>query len=828
MPVGPCKQGVLAAGFGPASASTPLSRCRQWVLLGLMLLISLYLRGQSTAVCTGRVSTSAGQPLSGVSVSVQGTTQGTVTDSAGGFVLHRLTGGMLELSMVGFQPRVVAVDLDKLVEVVLEPDTRLLDDVEVTGTRTEVSFHRIDPRLAGRVVNASGGIEGIVKSQMGVSSSSELSSQYRVRGGNFDENMVVVNGTEIYRPFLIRSGEQEGLSFVNPDLVESLRFSSGGFDASYGDRMSSVLDVRYKTPDRYAGSAQLGFLGGSVHLEGASVQKRLTHVTGVRYKTNQYLFGTLDTQGDYAPSFFDAQTYLTYRIGARWKADFTGYYAQNRYQFVPQTRETTFGTINEMKKLKIYFDGQEDDRYQTGLVAGSVSYAPREKHEFQLSAGLFRAYEEERFDILGQYWLQELEGGGSNTTGSIGIGGHLQHARNELLGVVRTVLLRGEHRFLTHRVLWGVRYQQELFKDYQNEWEMRDSAGYSVPGAPGNLELAYSYQTELNTSSNRVSGHLLDEWKWENGWGRWGLTAGIRLSYWDFNREWLASPRLNLSWWPAYAPQWRFYSALGWYNQSPFYREIRTPQGELNPQIRSQHSFQVVAGADWYFTWGDRPFKFTGEAYYKHLTDLISYQIDNVRIRYSGQNDARGYAAGVDLKLNGEFVPGVESWATVSLMRTAEDLYHDFRWVTLPDGSVAQEEVGYIPRPSDQRLTFSLFFQDYLPNNPTFRIHLNLFYGTGLPFGPPRSERYLATGRMPDYRRVDLGLAKDLLNWRNDGRDFHGKVVRSAWLGLEVFNLFNFSNTISHYWVTDVNNRQFAVPNYLTSRRFQLKLTMEF
>ncbi len=805
------------------------------LLLVCLLSITLPMNAQNIKF-TGNVVSSDRQPIEGATVAIKSTNYGTTTNEKGEFEINcraqfpvRMVVSIIGYTTVEREIRNNREGANITIE--LSTADQLIENVDVTANRQQTSFQKIDARHTRVLVDASGGIEGLLKTQMGVSSNSEMSSQYRVRGGNFDENMVYVNNTEIYRPFLIRAGEQEGLSFVNPDLVESLEFSSGGFDVSYGDRVSSVLDVNYKKPQKTAGSLQAGLLGASGHLEGSALKGRLTHVTGVRYKTNQYLMGSLDMKGDYAPSFIDVQSYITYTLNKQLSIDLLGYYARNRYHFVPQNRETTFGTISEVKRLKIYFEGEEDDRYQTGLFSGSLNYRPAEQHLFRLSGGTYRSFEEESFDILGEYWLQEVlgAGGSDELVEDIGVGGYLQHARNELLGVVSHISLMGNHFFDRHTIRWEVKYQHEKFKDYLNEWEMRDSAGYSVPGHEQELKLAYAYNANLHTQSNRISGYIKDDIAFELPDGLLNLNYGIRASYWDFNSEWIVSPRLNATYVPSANPNRRYRFATGLYYQAPFYREIRSPSGKINRDIQSQQSLQVLLGHDIHFNWGDEPFKFTAEAYYKHLRRLIPYQIDNVRIRYSGENNAHGYATGLDLKLNGEFVPGVESWAGISLMRTREDIDDDQYTVTDEQGNITTIHPGYIPRPSDQRINFSLFFQDYMPGNPSLRVHLNMLYGTGLPFGPPNSNRYMATNRMPAYRRVDMGLSKDLLVLFNGQSNASLKgFFTTAWLQLEIFNLFNFNNTISHFWVTDVNNHQYAVPNYLTSRRINLKLSVTF
>ncbi|MBS2210832.1 TonB-dependent receptor [Carboxylicivirga mesophila] len=741
----------------------------------------------------------------------------------------------LQASSIGFHTSTIEVK-DSVeaqnIRITLRVKQENLNAVNIEGQIADQSFSKIDPKLANRLPDAGGGnIEGLIKSQMGVSSNNELSSQYRVRGGNYDENLIYVNDIEIYRPFLIRSGQQEGLSFVNPNLISSLKFSPGGFEAQYGDKMASVLDVRYKKPQSLSGSMNASLLGASGHIEGTSKDQRFTAITGIRYKTNQYLLGTLDISGDYNPSFFDVQTFLTYQLSDRWQLEALGYYSQNNYKFEPVDRETSFGTINEAKKLKIYFEGQEKDVFQTGLGAVALQFNPNGDNQYKITTMGYRTYEEVTYDILGQYWLQNIENPNGSTPNpqedgiqNIGVGTNLEHARNDLLGIIQNIALQGKHNIGKHLFSWEVKYQHEYFKDYINEWEMRDSADYSLPHSDKEVKLVYSYKADHKTSSNRVTSYVQDAFKLYTNDGFLLVNAGIRTNYWDFNNEFLISPRINLLYYPNSTVNTRYRLAGGIYYQSPLYREMRRPDGTINEQIKAQKSVQIVGGFDRIFEAMQREFKFTTEAYYKHLTNLNPYQVDNVRIRYSGTNNAKGYATGIDFKLHGEFVPGVESWANLSLMKTEEDILDDYYTETDIDGNETIIYPGYIPRPSDQRFSFSLFFQDYLPNNPDFRVNLNLLYASGLPFGPPQSPRYMAVNRMPAYRRVDIGFSKDLTKWFNKNNN----IVRDCWVSLEVFNLFDISNTISYYWVSDIYNRQYAVPNYLTSRRLNLKFSIMF
>ena len=807
----------------------------------LLLLLCLQVKystavGQKNQTFKGTVTDSLNQAVPFTNIIIKATQEGSISDEQGhfSFTTSSPLPFSILISSIGYQTKEIeirTVSEAQNLNIKLLRKHENINQVDVKGQLTDQSFTKIDPNLSNRLPDAGGGnIEGLVKSQMGVSSNNELSSQYRVRGGNYDENLVYVNDIEIYRPFLIRSGQQEGLSFVNPNLISSIKFSPGGFEAQYGDKMSSVLDVRYKQPETLQGSVSASFLGASAHVEGQSKNQRFSAITGLRYKSNQYLLGSLDVTGDYDPTFFDAQTFLTYRLSDKWKLEALGYYSQNNYSFVPVDRETSFGTISEAKKLTIFFDGQEKDLFQTGLAALSLKLFPNTNSQYKLTAMGYRTYEEETYDIQGQYWLQNIENLDGTTPDpkdgiqNIGVGTNLEHARNNLLGVINNVAFQGKHQLKDHLLTWQVKYQHEYFKDYINEWEMRDSAGYSLPYSDKEVRFVYAYNANLKTSSNRVTAFVQDEFKWNTKNGFVTINAGLRANYWDFNNELLISPRLNVLYHPNTNKKTRYRLAGGLYYQSPLYREIRMPDGQLNTNIKAQKSLQFVAGIDHLFEAMGRPFKLTSEAYYKHMTDLNPYQVDNVRVRYSGKNNAKGYATGIDFKLNGEFVQGIESWANLSIMKSEEDILDDSYIETDEEGHETIVYPGYIPRPSDQRVSFSLFFQDYLPNNPSFRVNLNLLFATGLPFGPPQSPRYMAVHRMPAYRRVDIGFSKDLTQWLNK----RNKLVRECWIGLEVFNLFDISNTISYFWVRDIHNRQYAVPNYLTSRRINLKITTHF
>lgn len=781
------------------------------IILSIILLLSILQASAQTVA--GRVTDTEGNPLAGASVVVAGTTTGTASDADGRFGIDCSLPARLHISCVGFEPTDLEVTAaSPTVSVRLSESNRRITDVDVRADRKSAGFERLDASLTNIAVDASGGIESIVKSQMGVSSSNELSSQYRVRGGSFDENMVYVNGIEIYRPFLIRSGEQEGLSFVNPDMVGSVNFSAGGFDASYDDKMSSVLDVSYRQPQQTGASASVSLLGASASVAGSMAGGRVTHISGIRYKTNQYLFGTLDTSGDYAPSFVDVQSYWTATPCERLGIDVLGYFARNRYLFEPTDRETSFGTVNDVRTLKIYFDGKEDDRYLTGMTAAGIRFDINPDNRLNAGASYYRSLENENYDIIGEYWLQQLDAASTTenvdqTTG-IGIGGYLQHARNELLGEIYCAYAGGRHSTSRHSLTWQVRSRWEHFDCYTDQWELRDSAGY-IMDTQNTLELGDIVKADNSLSSVRLTAFAMDDIEWRTGDATIRLNCGLRLAHMSYNGETLVSPRASLR---IVQGNKAFRIASGLYYQAPLYREIQRPDGSLNPDIKSQRSLQLIAGTDIYFSISDRPFKFTTEAYYKHLSRINTYQVDNMRITYSAENNAHGYAAGIDFKLNGQLVPDVESWVCLSLMKTVEDVDDDGH--------------GNIPRPTDQRVMFSMFFQDYLPTNKSIGANLSLYLGSGLPFGPPDSERYKATNRMPGYKRVDAGFFKDFAR-QTDGT-LRNRRLRSFIVGVEVFNLFDLDNTVSYFWVSDIDNRQYAVPNYLTSRRINLKLSITF
>ncbi len=799
------------------------------LLIFVILLIATFtgFSQSNNATLRGIVSDQDGLPLDMVNIGLMNYPLGTSSNRDGKFLLRIPAGRTVVVlfSSLGYQTVADTLFANPETDIFLDvrmpaTDLRLAEIVVTEQRRNGGNVIRMDPRFLDVMPNAAtGGVEALIKTLPGVSTNNELSSQYTVRGGNFDENMVYVNDIEIYRPFLVRSGQQEGLSFINSDMVSTIDFSAGGFDARYGDKMSSVLDIKYRRPSVFRGSASVSLLGSTAHFEDVALGGRLAHISGLRYKTNRYMLGGLDEEGDYDPSFIDFQTYITYRFSENFDLSFLGNVARNQYRFVPRSRRTSFGTWQTPLNTTIYFQGQEIDDFTTNLGALSANYHPNLNLNLKFILSAFNTSEKETYDILGQYYLNQLERNmASEAFGdsvlNLGVGTFLNHARNYLDATVYSFSHRGAHNSEKHLFNWGLQFQHERFTDKINEWIYRDSTGYSLPYTDSKVLLYFTLNAGNNVSSNRITGYFQDTWALSAGGGDLYLTGGLRFNYWDFNNEILVSPRVSMSYYPDWEDKISFTLSGGMFHQSPFIKELKTSDGSINHGAKAQRSYQVVAGADYLFTAWDRPFRFTAETYYKYMERLIPYKVDNVRIRYLGEQQAVGYATGLDMKINGEFVSGIQSWASLSLMKTEEDI--------LDDGH------GFIPRPTDQRMNFSLFFQDYLPGNPSWKMQLSGFYGARLPTGPPQSERYQDQFRMPPYRRIDMGISKVIITPSQPVQNRVFRHVNDLWISLEIFNLLNINNTISYFWVTSNYGDQFAVPNYLTDRKFNLKLTVKF
>lgn len=816
-------------------------------------------------ILRGVVRDSTGKEVEAVSVSIVGQAGGVITDMRGRYELHippykDITIGF---SSLGFSPLTITIQLtpgeQRTYNPVLHSSISNLNVVTIKGEQSrDISTIKIEPRTIEMLPSVSGNFESVLKTMPGVVSNNEMSSTYSVRGGNFDENLVYVNDIEIYRPFLVRSGQQEGLSFINSDLVSGITFSSGGFGAMYGDKLSSVLDIKYRTPQKLAGSAYASLLGAGFHLEGLSKNDKFSWLAGFRQKSNQFLLNSLDTKGDYKPSFTDFQTLLNYKLTSKTEISFLANYSANKYKVIPSTRQTEFGNINEALRFTVYFDGQEIDKYNTSQGALSITHKVNDHLKLKFIAAAFTTKEQEFYDILGEYYLDELEKDpGSSQFGSVafnkGIGAFLDHARDELTANVFSGEHKGYYNTDKMSLQWGVKLQHETINDKIDEWQYRDSADFSITHPqdnPGDTTRSYIGQqivlnnvvkNNINLQSNRMNGFVQNSWNIN----AYTITAGVRATYWDLNKDLNISPRAAIAYKPTSYKNLTFRFSTGYYYQPPFYRELRGLDGNINKDVVAQRSIHFVLGTDYQFlSWG-RVFKLTSEAYYKKMDNLIPYKVDDTRIRYLAKNDATGYATGLDFRVNGEFVSGVESWASLSFLKTEENLKDDYYYtyhnksgeVIIPGYTYDQVAVdsvkhspGNIPRPSDQRVTFSIFFQDYLPKFPSFRVHLNLIFGTGLPYGPPGPDRYKDILRGPSYRRVDIGFSKMIIDEdaENKSRLPVVKKLRSLSVSLEVFNLLQVSNTVSYTWITDVTGRQYGIPNYLTSRIINLKLQAKF
>ena len=837
------------------------------LLLSILLLLPAFVFAQRpTGVLFGKITDDNGKVVEFVNVAVQNTKYGVVSDARGSYSLTLPADTLINVvfSFVGYE--------EIKINVQLKPGERRKHDVkmQVTSTMlTEVTVHdqsiksstitRLDAKETVLLPSAgAGGVEDMVKTLAGVSSTNELSSQYNVRGGNFDENLIYVNGIEIYKPFLVGSGQQEGLSFINSRLVSNIDFSAGGFSVEYGDKLSSVLDITYKKPTIAASSLTLSLLGADAHTEGMAFKGRMSYLIGARYKNTQYLLGAMDTKGDYKPNFADVQGLITYNISSRLEITALGYYSRNSYLMVPTTRQTDFGNLQASYRLKIYFDGQELSKYTTGLGAISLNFSPNEDLNLKLIGSAYSAVESETYDIQGQYWIGLLETNpGSEQQGDVianqGVGTYIEHARNSFYSRVFNLDHKGAYKYRDNVLKWGLRYQHQLFDDIINEWDMSDSAGYTQPHSvdsilnPNNpmqtpLELKNVAKGHNELQVNNLDGYIQNSWQLESEKGNiWVLTAGLRANYWGYAGSVNVSPRAGIALQPNKHPDMTFRLSGGVYVQPPFYRELRMFDGILVSKDKAsvQKSYQVVLGHEYKFMAWDRPFVLTSEIYYKYLKDIIPYQVDNIRIRYYADQKATGHAYGLDMKINGEFVKGIESWASMSIMRTTENIQY---FIDANGNILSQTDINNgtayvrdtiisgIPRPSDQRINFAIFFQDYLPMIPSFKVNLKLIFGTGLPFGASEAERYKQTNRMTPYRRVDLGFSKQLIGDETSFRNPRNPLnyIRNCWLSLEVFNLLGVNNVSSYMWVTDVYNIQYAVPNYLTNRQLNLKLILEF
>lgn len=733
----------------------------------------------------------------------------TMTNLKGEFSIDLQSADSVEVrfTMVGYgaRKRVFRRPKGKInVQIVMRPAAEI-QEITVTERRRQTSqTEQLDRKDLQQTPSASGNaVEELIQQQAGVSTHNELSAQYNVRGGSFDENSVYINGIEVYRPLLISSSQQEGLSVINPDMVEKIGFSTGGFEAKYGDKMSSALDITYRRVKGFEASATASLLGASGYVGYGNSRFSMSH--GLRYKTNRYLLNSLETTGEYNPNFLDYQTNISYNPNKRWTIDFIGNISENHYNFTPEDRETSFGTLADAKSFKVYFDGHEKDIFRTLFGAIGITRHFGDRTRIKLLTSAFYTKESERYDIMGQYWLDD-----SQSSENLGVGTYMEHARDYLTSDVVSIKLTGNHRTNHHDIEAGLTYKIEHIKEQSGEYEMRDSSGYSIPHSADRLDMIYTLRAKNDVKSHRIEAYIQDTYRFSKGDTYFTFNYGIRLANWSFNRETIVSPRASLAIVPAFNQDITFRLATGLYYQAPFYKEMRdttTQNGVttaiLNEKIKSQRSIQLIGAVDYRFKMLNRPFKFSAEAYYKALSNLIPYNVQNLKITYYGENLSKGYTTGIDLKLYGEFVPGTDSWLTFSLMST-------------------RQKIGetWVPMPTDQRWAINLHFTDYFPGTERWKMTLRLAFADGLPFGAPHRGLEQQQFRAPAYKRADIGMSYRAIK---DGRG-----IKNLWLGIDCLNLFGISNVGSYYWVTDVSNHQWAVPNYLTGRQINGKVTVDF
>lgn len=766
----------------------------------------------------GRVTDENNDPIEFASVSCLKQGKMTMTSLKGEYSmqLHSADSVVIKFSMIGYKAKTRILRRPRgkqTLQIVLHSDENQLGEVTITGKKIETGqMEDISKDHLKSLPSASGNaVEELIQSQAGVSTHSELSSQYNVRGGSFDENSVYIDNVEIYRPFLVRSGQQEGISVINPDMVEKISFSTGGYEARYGDKMSSALNIKYRKPKKFEATASASMLGASAFI-GVS-NKKVSWSNGFRYKTTKHLLGSMDTKGEYSPTFIDYQTYLTYTPNKRWEIKLLGNISDNHYNFTPEDRETKFGTMENVKAFQVYFDGQEKDVFRTFFGAVGITRNFGEKTSLSLIASAFNTREQEKYDIQGQYWLTQTE-----TSENLGVGTYFQHARNYLKAHVESAKLLFKTKYKKHDIEGAFTFKKEKITENSVEYEMRDSSNYSVPHTGKDLYMIYSMRAKNVLDANRIEAYVQDAFRFtsNNEKTLYTLNYGVRLSHWSYTKETIVSPRVSLGIIPAFNENITMRFATGLYYQAPFFKELRdttTQNGityaSLNSKAKSQRSIHFIAGFDYRFRMNNRSFKFTAEAYYKALGNLVPYSVNNVKVVYYGSNESSGHAAGIDLKLYGEFVPGTDSWLSLSLMNTSMKL----------NGKS-------IPLPTDQRYAINMFFTDYFPGTDRWKMSLKLALADGLPFSAPHQELESNVFRAPAYKRADIGLSYRLLN--NEGKQRKHIQLRNVWLGAECLNLFGINNVNSYYWITDVTGGQYAVPNYLTGRQINFRVTVDF
>ncbi len=814
-------------------------------LITILLFIIPFLGFSQTATVKGIILDESNSPLANVNIETG--IDGTSTNDNGFFILKIAANQdvTLEFTHIAFKKVVATFNLKNGEEIEFNPvmnaSIEQIATVVITGRKRKdvEGIVTLEPATIRKIPGANAGVENLLLTLPGVNNNNELSTQYSVRGGNYDENLVYVNDIEIYRPFLVRSGQQEGLSFVNTDLVQNVDFSAGGFQAKYGDKLSSVLDITYKVPYEFSVSADLSLLGAAVAVETVSKDSKFSGIIGLRYRDNSLLVNAKETETNYDPKFGDIQTYLTYKFSDKFHLSFLGNASINKYNYEPQTRQTNFGTLADPLALLVFYEGKEKDEYQTYFAALSGTYFASDDLSLKLITSTYHTTEEEHFDILAQYRLGEVNSNiGDEDLGEVefseGIGGQLNHGRNDLDALITNIEHKGNYNLNDNNIEWSVKYTHEDIRDRIVEWEVIDSAGFSInppdldffneqPYQPyeGPLVAFQNVRATNNTQINRIQGYM--QWSKRSTLGIndvW-YNAGVRVQNWTVQGDGIAStsqtvfsPRAQFAIKPVWLHDMLFRISGGLYYQPPFYRELRDSTGTVQPNVKAQKSYHIVLGNDYSFEMWDRPFKLTTEAYYKKLTDVNPYTIENVRIRYRANNNATAYAYGLDMRLNGEFVPGTESWFSFGYLKTEENI----------------ENKGDIPRPTDQRLKFAALFQDYVPNIPSMKMYLNLVYNTGLPGGSPSyADPYEYQNRLPDYKRADVGFQFVLVDENKQFTSGWKKSFKELSFGFEIFNIFDVQNSITNTWVRDVySKRQYAIPNYLTPRVFNIRTTMKF
>lgn len=823
-------------------------KIRQILLTAICLLPAFLSFSQNkTAFISGKVVDENENPVSNVSVTILGQSKGIVTNDSGYFRLQVPAGRAFAIifSYTGRNPQqknfLLNVDEEETVTIRLEKGEKTLQEVIVTDQRDrrEAGLIKPNPKTILNLPSAITGVESLIKIFVG--SNNELTSQYSVRGGSYDENLIYVNDFEVFRPYLIRSGQQEGLSFINPEMVRSINFYTGGFQARYGDKMSSVLDIQYRKPRKFGGSAFISILEQGLQLEGVDSKKKFSWLMGVRNRSNRNLLSRQDTRGNYIPSSADFQALLAYQLSPKWQAELLSNISQTKFTLIPQSSQLTSSVFSPFFSttlgIDIFFEGREKDQYQTNMLGFSLINQVNKKLRLKWMASRFENDERENLDIIGAYLFGERDFDKRNATyglivNPLGAGVYQNWARNELNIQNWNVSHKGNYDQGKHAFQWGLGFDKTSIADKLNEWEFQDSAGYSLPYQPNMLRLNKVLKSNADLDINKISGYIQDNILLSDSVKSATITIGVRFNYNSLNNELLISPRAGASWKPAGKKDIVFRAAAGAYHQPPFYRELRRYDGTVNSNLKAQRSWQGVAGFDYNFIGiNNRPMRWTTEFYYKSMTNVVPYDIDNVRLRYFGENNAKAYAAGVEMRLHGELVPDAESWISLGIMKTAEDITNDFFKVyTLDslnqpiDSSVTQN--GYLRRPTDRRITFGMYFQDYLSTNKNFKVYLNLLYGSNLPYNIPGSVKYRNAAFINPYIRADIGFSALLMDDDRSRRRSHSpfRNFDNIWASLEVFNIIDRANTISYLFIKDFSNTTYLLPNRLTPRLVNFKI----